>query len=159
MSENTKTECVTLWVTPTVAAELKIAKDNDSLRDEIIKRFVRQEVSWMESEMRDVDDATIRYRAKLLAIRDEFQKGQDSYCEEIEAIYKKASDTFSRLDSVSKPLSEKAKTALEDIKKVSSAIDYINVDRLEKLLNLVDRYNSMSDDEKALIQSLIAGKK
>jgi len=154
-----RTECFTMWVTPEVAKELAIAKDNVSLRDDIIKRFVAGEKSWLETEMVEIDEQTIRYRAKLLGIRDAFQKAQDGYVSEIEAIAAKATETFGKVSGFTKELSQHSERALSEVRKVSEAIGYVNVDRLEKLLALVERFNTMTSEEKKLITLLISGNK
>jgi iron uptake system EfeUOB component EfeO/EfeM len=51
--------------------------------------------------LKQIDESTVKYSAKLIGIKDAFSKCQDAYVGEIEAIYKQANDTFRKLDTVS----------------------------------------------------------
>jgi len=153
--ENNRTELISLWVTKEVAKEIKFAESNKTLQDEIIKRFVKSEVKWMEGEMKQIDEEAIKYKAKLITIKDTFAKVQDEYIDEIEQIYSNAEKTFKNLDNLQDDLSKKVEKAFNSIKTLSEKISYIHTNNLEKLLNLVDRYNSMSSKEKELVKLLL----
>ena len=150
-----KTEVITLWVTPEVKKEFGIAKDNKILQEEIIRRFVKTEVVWMESELKEIDEATIKYKAKLITIKDNFGLAQDSYIKEIENIYGIASKTFSKFSDITKKLDNNIDHVYEKLGQISTKMNYINTDPLEKLLNLVDRYNNMGNKERELIKLLL----
>ena len=153
--ENNRTELISLWLTKEVAKEIKFAESNKTLQDEIIKRFVKSEVKWMEGEMKQIDEEAIKYKAKLITIKDTFAKVQDEYIDEIEQIYSNAEKTFKNLDNLQDDLSKKVEKAFNSIKTLSEKISYIHTNNLEKLLNLVDRYNSMSSKEKELVKLLL----
>ncbi len=78
-----RSEYVSIYVTPTVAKEFKAAKENEALKESIIRGFIEREVDFLKDEMKEIDEATIRYTAKLLTIKDKFTEAQDKYSEEI----------------------------------------------------------------------------
>jgi hypothetical protein len=164
LNEETKrderTEYITFHVTKEVKKDLELAKDNESLRDSIIKKFITSETSWLKEEMQGIDEATIKYRAKLLTIKDNFAESQDLYIEQIEDIYNNANNTFDkigkRVDTVNKMIenaTDKITSLNNRIKNVQ--LDYFNTSGLEKLLDVVERFNSMGEKEKDLINTLL----
>ena len=155
MENEEKTEIVSLWVDKKTKLNLEAAKDNKSLQEEIAKRFVKTELDWMEGEMKFIDEATIIYKSKLIAIRENFGKAQDLYVEEIAKIYTKANNTFKKLDKISEGVSLNIESAFAKIEALNKKIEYINPSNLERLLNTIDRYNSMTGKEKELIKLLI----
>lgn len=144
-------------VTPTIAREFRLAADNKTLQDEIIKKFVTSEASWLEDEMRLIDEQVVRYRAKLLGIRDAFTTAQDSYISEIEAISNKATETFRKVDGFTHELNQKIERSASEIRRVATALDNMDVAKLERLMAAIDKFNAMSGDEKAIV-TLLLGK-
>jgi hypothetical protein len=154
-SKKDRTEYVGIWTTPEMAKEIKLAESNSSLQDTIIKQYIHSETAFLEQELKEIDEYTIKYRAKLIGIKDSFSKAQDSYIAEIEAIYTKAETCFKRLDTLAKDVNTKineSKFKLEDLNK---SLGYIDASKLERLLNTVTRYNDMSCDEKELISLIL----
>ena len=84
-----RSEYVGLYVTPTFAKELKLAGDNEKLKQEVLS------------------------------------------------------------------ITLQAKRTNEEISKIDRAIGYIDYSKLEKLLLLVEKYNTMSETEKELIKMLL----
>lgn len=142
-------------VTPTIAREFRMAADNKTLQDEIIKRFVASEASWLEDEMKLIDEQVVRYRAKLLGIRDAFTTAQDSYISEIEGISNKATETFRKVDGFTHELNQKIERSASEIRQVATALDNMDVAKLERLMVVIDKFNAMSPEDKAIITLLL----
>ncbi|MCR9263333.1 MAG: hypothetical protein NXH86_04205 [Flavobacteriaceae bacterium] len=153
-----RTEHIFLNVTPKVKKELEMAKYNHALKDSIIKNFIESESNWLKDEMRDIDEYTVKYRAKLLTIKDNFSEAQSSYVEQIEEIYSVANKTFSKIDKVSNTLNEKIESSYNQLEALSKKISYINHDRLDRLLDAVERYSNMTTEQKRLIEMIISEK-
>lgn len=149
-----RTKWISLNVTESVFRELEVAKDNQTLRDDIIKRFVSSEASWLEDEMKLLDEQTVRYRSRLLGIRDAFAKAQDEYVSELEAIARKATETFDKVDGFTKTLHDHLDAAKRGVAGISDAVGRIDVSTLERLLAAVERFNAMKPDEKELVSML-----
>ena len=150
-----RNEYVAIYVTPTVKRELEAAKDNQALKELILKQYLTSEKDWLEEELKQIDESTVKYYAKLIGIKDAFSKCQDAYVEEIESIYKKANDTFIKLDTISvdtKKSIEHTKDSLKDMLKSISEIDFYKID---KLLEIINKVNLMSSDELELMKKLL----
>ena len=157
-----RSEYVGLYVTPTFAKELKLAGDNDRLKQDVLKRFITNETDWLKEEMKGIDEITLTYSAKLINLRDNFEIVQNGYVEEIEKMcdmqynaFKPVKENFKKLQQEALSITMQAKQTNEEISKIDRAIGYIDFSKLEKLLLLVEKYNTMSDTEKELIKMLL----
>lgn len=159
MLENIKeerSEYVAIYVTPTLKKEFELAKDNQSLKETILKQYLTNEKDWLNDELKQIDDSTVKYSAKLIGIKDAFSKCQDAYIEEIETIYNKANETFKKLDNVSKVTNDQIKNTKENLDSVLKRISELDFYRVEKLLDLINKINSMSETELSMIKKLLA---
>jgi len=157
-----RTEYVGVYLTPTMAKQVKEAADNNVLKDKILKQFVDNEIGWLKDEVHNMDEITTIYRAKLLTIKDHFEKAQSIYVEEIEALISKSSDAirplndrFINLGKQVETVQNQVETAATMVNNLSSKIGNIDYWRIEKLLDAVDRFNKMSEDEKELIKLIL----
>lgn len=157
-----RSEYVGLYVTPTFAKELKLAGDNDKLKQDVLKRFITNETDWLKEEMKSIDEITLTYSAKLITLRDNFEKVQSVYVEEIEEMcnmqfkaFKPVEDNFKKLQQEAKIITLQAEETYKEISRIDKAIGYIDYSKLEKLLLLIEKYNTMSDKEKELIKMLL----
>lgn len=157
-----RTEYVGLYLTKEMAKQLKEAEDNDVLKDKILKQFVTNETEWLKDEVQQMDEITTIYRAKLLTIRDNFSKVQNIYIEEIESIMKNTREAIKPIGNLTKPikdeidgLKDEAEKLSKTISNLKESIKYVDFSNVEKLLNLIDRFNQMGESEKELIRLLI----
>lgn len=150
-----RSESVFIYVTPTVKRDFEAAKDNQALKQDIIKRFLTNEREWLNDELRQIDESTIKYAAKLVGIKEEFSKCQDAYVEEIEAICSKANETFKKLDSIAVNTRESIDRTMNNLRGIFTALDKIEFHKVERLLSLVDKINGMSPKELELIKNLL----
>ena len=163
--KETRSEYVGLYVTPTVAKQIKEVSDNNLLKDKIIKQFFTNETSWVKEQIQEMDEINVLYRAKLLTIKDSFQKVQDTYIQEIEKMCDVPHTELQRLQNEVKTitnemqsLKKESGSLFDSIQQISQGIKYIDCSMIERLLNAVDRYNQMSEQEKELIKMLVNGK-
>lgn len=106
MSDNKRTEYVGVYVTPEVKKEIEFNKDNPTIIENIIKRYLSSEKDFVEQELKDIDDVTVKYKARLIGIREAFQEANSSYVQEIEDIYKSGETTLNKLSSSIKSFKE-----------------------------------------------------
>ena len=158
-----RTEYVGMYLTPTMAKQIKEAGDNDVLKDKILKQFVTNETEWLKDEVQNMDEITTIYRAKLLTIKDSFSKAQDIYVEEIEKLCNTSCNAlmplgtkFTALQKEVEQVKNQIESASKMIEGLSSKIGYIDYSRIERLLDAVDRFNKMPDSEKELIRLMLA---
>ena len=94
-----RTESIWFQVTPSVKKELDAAIDNDELKETIIKNFIKSETNWLVEEMKEIDDITIQYKAKLVQIKSNFKEAQSAYVEEIEKLIDISTPILNKLNN------------------------------------------------------------
>ena len=67
-----KTEYVPLYVTPEDKRRIEASRDNYALQMEIVKEIFATDKSFLKTEMEQVQDELLKYRALLLTIRQEY---------------------------------------------------------------------------------------
>lgn len=105
--------------------------------------------------MKQIDESTVKYSAKLIGIKDAFSKCQDAYVEEIETIYKQANDTFKKLDTVSESTRKSIEHTKNNLAGMLTQISTIDFYKIEKMLELINKVNSMSNTEIELMKKLL----
>lgn len=150
-----RSEYVAVYVTPTLKKEFELAKDNKALQETILKGYLSTEKDWLNDELRQIDESTVKYSAKLIGIKDAFAKCQDAYVLEIEDIYKKANSTFQKLDSISENTRKSIESTKTNLERMLSQINSIDFYKIEKMLSLVGKVNSMSESELELLKKLL----
>lgn len=156
--ENERTEYIGLYVTPEVKKQIDSCNDNDSLKEKIVKDFFKNESDWLSSEMKEIDDITIKYKAKLIFIKEHFTEAQDSYVEEIEKIMTNTAKVIEKLDNINTTIKDKIDTTKRDFQQMADTINKLPIYQLEQLFNLLDRYSNMSDKEKELMVLILNNK-
>jgi len=151
-----RSEYCSIYVTPTVKKEFDAAKDNQALKEQIIKQFLAVEKDWLTSELKEIDEATVKYSAKLIGIKDAFRKNHDAYVNEIEEISKTAYDTFRKIDLISVNTDKSIQYSKERLSDLMKQINSIDFHKIERMLDLVNKINSMSDHDLSLLKKLLS---
>jgi ParB-like chromosome segregation protein Spo0J len=148
-------EYIGIYVTPTLKKELELVKDNQTLRDSIIKNYLQTEKEWLEQELNDIDELTVKYRAKLIGTKEAFSKVQDVHCDEISKMYDKTTETFGKINTVVKNTQDKIKEVSHNLDSMFRSINSIDLSNAERLLELVEKLSKMSKKEKEILSKLL----
>jgi hypothetical protein len=146
-----RTESVFISVTPSVKKELESKTDNKKLQEEIIRNFLKSETDWLSGEIKEIDEATIKYQAKLIGIKDNFRKAQDLYVQEIEGVYDEAKDVLNKLDNDAQGVLNKITKATNSLTFLCDEISKINTHKIQGLIDTLKQYEQMSSEQKELI--------
>ena len=158
MSDNkkeTRSESVFLYVTPSVKKQLEEIKDNDSLKETIIKGFLNNEKDWLNQELNEIDEYTIKYKAKLIGIKEAFRQAQDSYLNEVNGIYEASRDKIKSIEVLCNNVNKHITNAENNLNRVLKNIQCLDLYKVEKLLNVIEKFNDMSATEKELLGKLL----
>ena len=155
MKTEERSEYVAIWVTPTLKKEFELAKDNQVLKETILKRYLTTETDWLNEELKEIEESTVKYSAKLIGIKDAFSKCQDAYVAEIEKIYKQANGTFSKLNTVTESTRKNIERTKNNLTEMLTQISRIDFHKIEKMLELINKVNSMSTSEMELMKKLL----
>lgn len=151
MQDSKRTEYVGIYVTPEVKKELEFAKDNPTLIESILKRYLTGEKIFVEQELKEIDELTVKYRARLIGIRDAFQEANSQYVQEIEEIYNTGQTTLNKLSSSIKSFRE----SIQSVQTQYAQFNSFQINQFERILNLLERFRQMSTEEKEMLKILM----
>lgn len=102
-----------------------------------------------------LEDNFLAFKLHSKKVRDEYEKAVSEELEKTEKVWEKCDE----LIHDSKPSIEKAVNSIASLRKeidnINSALDKISVYKAEKLIELVEKYNSMSDEDKEIMSKLL----
>lgn len=153
-----RTEYLGIYVTPEVKKELDAVRNNSELEEQIYRRFIESETQWLEEEIMSIDEIEVKYRAKLIGIKDSFAKVQDTYVEQIEKLISKTDKRNQDLDASLNQLNEKVQAVFDNANELSKRVDnlgYLNINRLESFMDVLDRFDKYSNEQKELMKMLL----
>lgn len=150
-----RTEYVSMYVTPRTKSEFELANNNKTLQDDIIRRFIKGESLQIEDELRELDEADIKYRAKLLALKDRYSESVDLHLKKVNEIYEKGQKEMSKINKMVDLIDSKSQSAISDLKRLCSQFKHIPVNQINDLMDALDRFEKMSPKQKELIELMI----
>jgi hypothetical protein len=151
-----RNEYVSIYVTKSLKQEFELAKDNQTLKETIIRNYLSSERDWLNEELKQIDESTVKYSAKLIGIKDKFQEANSSYVEEVENIYKNANETFRKLDTITVKTQKNIEYTKDRLSDVLKKINDIDFSKLDRLINTIDKFNSMNKEELDLLKKLLS---
>ena len=102
-----------------------------------------------------LEDNFLAFKLHSKKVRDEYEKAVSEELEKTENVWEKCDE----LIHDSKPSIEKAVNSIASLRKeidtINFALDKISVYKAEKLIELVEKYNSMSDEDKEIMSKLL----
>lgn len=142
---------VSIWVTPTLARQFEAAKDNQTLKETIIKNFLESERNWLSNEIKETDEATIRYTASLIGIKEAFKLKNEKYVESLEEMFSETTTILNKLkDRVTSDTdlsSAKIQRVSLEVQKLKERVESIDFTKFYSLVSLIDKLNSMSKED------------
>ena len=150
-----RTESIWFQVTPSVKKELDAAIDNDELKETIIKNFIKSETNWLVEEMKEIDDITIQYKAKLVQIKSNFKEAQSAYVEEIEKLIDISTPILNKLNNQFNVLNIKLHGTKEEAYNLNKELSNLPFANIERLFSVLDRYNNLSESDKQAFKLLL----
>lgn len=150
-----RSEYFAFYVTPTLKRELEQQKDNQALKETIIKNYLASERNWLENELKMIDETTIKYSAKLIGIKEAFAKQQDVYITECEAIADTAYQAFNKLDTITEATEQRIDQASGRLLSLHSQVSKLDFNKFERMLELVKKLSSMTEYEMELLKKIL----
>lgn len=150
-----ETKYVHLQLPVAIAAEVELNKNNMLRQEEVIKNFFKGERDFIEDQLREMDELTVKYASKLIAVRDAFKDEAVKHEKIIEELYVTARDKFDSLDGIADAVRNKIGNSANSLTTLMDRVDKIDHTKLTRLIEAVERWERMGDSEKELIKLVI----
>jgi len=158
MESTEKNEYVSIWVDKETKRNFEAMNGNKALQETLIKEFLLSEKGYMKEEMKAIDEMTIEYAAKLIKIKENFKAKHMAYVDEVNEIYTMADKKLKDIQQPVERLSKEVENSYQKVKSLFDKIQTLNIYPFEQMLNLIDRYNSMTDKDKEIFKIILNNK-
>jgi hypothetical protein len=158
MESTEKNEYVSIWVDKETKRNFEAMNGNKALQETLIKEFLLSEKGYMKEEMKAIDEMTIEYAAKLIKIKENFKVKHMTYVDEVNEIYTIADKKLKDIQQPVERLSKEVENSYQKVKSLFDKIQTLNIYPFEQMLNLIDRYNSMTDKDKEIFKIILNNK-
>ena len=148
-----------MWVTDSVADKVQEYETDLKKREEIILNFLKDGEVRIKRETQYIKDCLTFYKDLLDSLEKGFKKVQKEFEENISETYEATQENYRKMldrnnDLISKIIntSDVAKKSLSDI---SKSLENTRVYGADKLLDVVERFSNMTNEEKELLSKLL----
>jgi len=139
-----------------IAEELTKAASRKGQEDIFFKAIADRKRD-VKNQIEVLDDDLLLFKAFGVKYQNELEKIYNDQYSKFEDVWDKlnASDmVYGKL----KELESKTKQFKQDIESINNSIDHVSMYKIEKVIEIVDKFNRMSEDDKGIIKYLLEQK-
>jgi type II secretory pathway predicted ATPase ExeA len=155
MEREPRDKWVSIKVSEDMARLIELNKDNPTMLENIIKDYFTTEKEWIEEELKSIDEADIKYKSKLIGLREAFEKTHKVYVEELEKLNSDVWKADHKLTSALLELSKNFEKIRQPIIELEADISSLPLYKLEKLASVMETLNRLSDEDKSFIKEYL----
>ena len=157
--EEVRSEVISMWVTPSVAEKVKEYEDNIKEREKIVLQYLNKGKKQLKFEINYIKQSLGFYKELTDNLKSCFEKVEKEFKESLQEIYATTEEDYvemcrRNIDFINKVESSVNK-AKEKMKDLQTSVRDCNVYGADKLLEVVERFSSMSEKEKDLLSKLL----
>lgn len=144
-----------MYIDDEIAPYLDILIDCIKLNGKDIEAQVKRITSDTDTMSECLEENFLAFKLHSKKVRDEYEKAVSEELSKAEKVWEKCDELLNN----SKPTVEKAVNSIAslrvEVNAVNSALDKISVYKAERLIELVEKFNAMSDADKEIFSKLL----
>ena len=157
--EEVGSEVISMWVTPSVAEKVKEYEDNIKEREKIVLQYLNKGKKQLKFEINYIKQSLGFYKELTDNLKSCFEKVEKEFKESLQEIYATTEEDYVKMccrniDFINK-VENSVNKAKEKMKDLQTSVRDCNVYGADKLLEVVERFSSMSEKEKDLLSKLL----
>ena len=157
--EEVRSEVISMWVTPSVAEKVKEYEDNIKEREKIVLQYLNKGKKQLKFEINYIKQSLGFYKELTDNLKSCFEKVEKEFKESLQEIYATTEEDYvemcrRNIDFINK-VENSVNKAKEKMKDLQTSVRDCNVYGADKLLEVVERFSSMSEKEKDLLSKLL----
>lgn len=143
-----------IWVNKDFA---KIYKDleSDIKKADLVNELIRDKKADITNHIQGLDDDLLRFKAFALNYSTEFKKAYDMQVEKLEQIYDASSEPIGKINRTTARMKKEIEKISEIVNKLDSKLKNLNTYKLEKVLDLINTYSNMSEEDKKIFKVIL----
>lgn len=157
--EESRSEIISMWVTPSVAEKVKEYEDNIKEREKIVLQYLNKGKETLKSEINYIKESLGFYRELTDNLKSCFEKVEKEFKESLQEIYETTEEDYIKMYRRNIDLIDKARNSVnkvkEEMKDLQKSVRSCDIYGVDKLLEVVERFSRMSENEKDLLSKLL----
>ena len=143
-----------IWVPKEIKEVLeKMDSDNEKLR--IVDEYINNRKIDITYSIEALDDDLLRFKAFSLKYKTELQKVYQEQNDKLEKLFEDCGDIQSKMHLKIEETKNKLDPIVSKIKSINETLDKVNTYKIEKVIELIEKFNRMSEEDKRLFEMLI----
>ena len=143
-----------IWVPKEIKEVLeKMDSDNEKLR--IVDEYINNRKLDITYSIEALDDDLLRFKAFSLKYKTELQKVYQEQGDKLEKLFEDCGDIQSKMHLKIEETKNKLDPIVSKIKSINETLDKVNTYKIEKVIELIEKFNRMSEEDKRLFEMLI----
>lgn len=151
---NKRTESVFFYLTPEDKKKFDASKDNYDLQLSIINQYFESEKNWIKSEMQQIDDNLLQYRALMLKTREAVKEAHKEHYDKINDFWDDISKSIPSFRQKVENINKELKPIVSELQQIKTLINDTSTYSLERIMLLVDKFSSMTEKDKEFFMVL-----
>ena len=143
-----------IWVPKEIKEVLeKMESDNEKLR--IVDEYINNRKLDITYSIEALDDDLLRFKAFSLKYKTELQKVYQEQGDKLEKLFEDCGDIQSKMHLKIEETKSKLDPIVNKIKSINETLDKVNTYKIEKVIELIEKFNRMNEEDKRLFEMLI----
>ena len=144
-----------IWVDKELAEKYK-ELDSDVSKAKIVNSLIRQKKFDVQDDLESLEDDLIRFKGFSLSYASEFRKAYKSQSENIENIWEDSQDPINKINARTRSIKEDIISIRKDVEDVAESIENLDIYKLDRIVELIEKYNRMTDDDKQIFNIILS---
>ena len=146
-----------IWVKKEIAEEYKSLESDIKMAD-MINDIIRRKKVDISDDIENLDDDLIRFKGFCLNYANKFKEAYNEQTENIEKIWEDCNEPISNIVSKTSHIKKEISGISGDIRNISASINDLDTYKLDRIIGIIEKYNSMTDDDKEIFKLILERK-
>ena len=146
-----------IWVKKEIAEEYKSLESDIKMAD-MINDIIRRKKVDISNDIENLDDDLIRFKGFCLNYASKFKEAYNEQTENIEKIWEDCNEPISNIISKTSHIKKEISGISGDIRNISASINDLDTYKLDRIIGIIEKYNSMTDDDKEIFKLILERK-
>jgi len=143
-----------IWV-PKEVKEIYEKMESDQEKLKLVDEMIKNRKIDITYSIEALDDDLLRFKAFSLKYKTELQKVYDDQSDKLEKLFEDCGDVQSKMHLKIEEIKSKLDPIVSKIKSINETLDKVNTYKIEKVIELIEKFNRMSEEDKRLFEMLI----
>jgi len=143
-----------IWVSKEVKTIFEsLDSDHEKLR--IVDELIKDRKLGITQDIESLDDDLLRFKAFSLKYKTELQKIYEDQNDKLGKLFEDIGDISSKMYLKIEDTKNKLNPITDKIKEVNKTLESLNTYKIERVIELLNTFNKMSEEDKRLFEILI----